>query len=124
MSQVVNINKDDFEYINKITARIPRVVKAELITAYKSEWLRSYDAEEIKHKKENAGRFAANTLIRKLTRRYMETNSTGIPRICGNCEYCLVWQGQRYCDKFKQEIPAEFADKENDCEQYKNEIPF
>lgn len=124
MSQSANINKDDFNYINQVTARIPRVVKAEMVTAYKAEWERAYDAEPIKHRKENAGRFAANTLIRKLARQYMETNETGIPRICDNCDYCLVWQGQRYCDKFKQEIPAEFATKDNDCDAYENAIPF
>ncbi|AIM40748.1 hypothetical protein N22_046 [Idiomarinaceae phage 1N2-2] len=117
-------NKDDREYINRVTARIPRPVKYEMITAYKAEWLRAYDAEQIEHKKDNAGRFAANTLMRKLARKYMETNTTGIPRICGNCDHCQTWQGQHYCNRFKQEIPADYISEENNCEEYQNEVPF
>lgn len=124
MSSNVNTNKDDLNYIKKITERLPRVIKSELVTAYKSEWIKAYDAELLEHRKENAGRFAANTLIRKLVRKYMETNQTGIPRICDNCEHCIVWQGQRYCEKFKQEIPIDFATTENDCAEYQNDIPF
>lgn len=121
---MIEPNHDDIRYIRAVTRRIPDAVKNELHTAYKQAWQDAYGLEHMEHKKENAGRFAANTLIRKLARNYMETGNTGIPRICGNCDKCESWQGQYYCKQFKQEIPAEYINKENDCEQYENAIPF
>ena len=121
---VMHPNNDDRVYVQRVLQRIPVPEQRLICGAYNQAWVDAYNAEPIEHKKDNAGRFAANTLIRKLARQYMEKGSTGIPRICGNCDHCQSWQGQYHCSKFKQEIPVEYVNQENECEQYENAIPF
>ena len=122
--EIIQPNKDDRNYITKVTARMPSDAVRLLESAYCMAWIEAYHSESLEHKKGNAGRFAANTIIRKLAREYMETGNIDIPRICGNCDHCESWQGQYHCNKFNQNIPPEYVTKENDCEQYENAIPF
>mgnify|MGYP001056832978 CR=1 FL=1 len=121
---VIRPNRDDANYVRMVTQRVPADVVNLMHSAYCEAWITAYNDEQLEHKKENAGRFAANTLIRKLARQYMETGSIHIPRICGNCDKCETWNGQYYCHAFEREIPIEFVKQENECEQYENEIPF
>lgn len=121
---VIKPNVDDMRYIKKVVDRIPTDVVNLIHGAYCQAWLDSYHSEPLEHKKENAGRYAANNLIRKLARQYMESGKVDIPRVCGNCDHCESWQGQYYCARFKQEIPVDYVTKENDCDQYENAIPF
>ncbi|MGB3724286.1 MAG: hypothetical protein WA981_00830 [Glaciecola sp.] len=43
------------------------------------------------------------------------------PIICGNCEYLDI---NNMCARFKQQVTNEFINKENDCAEYKNGVPF
>ena len=118
------LNKADMDYIKAMLERLPIDVKRQLIYRYSVEFSYGYMSEPLEHKRENAGRFRANTTLRENVRRYMSEKNAPtwhVPQICGNCDH-LNMQG--VCTKFNEPVPDEYTTKENDCEQYLNSIPF
>lgn len=114
--------RDDAEFIDKITARINQ--KIAIINDYSIFWTKQYNLESEDHKKENCATRQSNIRIRQMVKKAMkgediETESP--PAICGNCEYLNI---DNFCIKYKQPVPNEFISEENNCEHYKNGVPF
>jgi len=116
-------NRADCKFIS---ALLERVEDKHLFTnSYHYTWLYAYEQEPLEQKKENAGWRNANNNIRNEVINYMETGEKPElpepPIVCGNCEFLSI---DNFCFKFKQTVPPEYISKENNCEHYKNGIPF
>ncbi len=117
-----NTYRDDADFISKITDRINE--KLSIINNYSVYWSEGYKLEHEPHKKENYATRQANIRIRKMVNQAMigeKIDSVTPPVICGNCEHLNL---DNFCIKFKQTVPIEFINQENECEQYKNGVPF
>lgn len=58
---------DDVDFIRRCLARIPRQRHREVLGGYRRRWREAFNAEGADHRRENAGRRAANTyLIKRL----------------------------------------------------------
>ena len=116
---------DDWRYLVKLTVRIPNHVVSKLVWLYKIDWIKARELEPVEHKKENAGRFYANSEIRKNVWDYMEAGKEPdceVPRFCINCDHLHMQDGM--CQKYNQAVPEDYQRKDNDCEHFLCQIPF
>ena len=114
--------RDDAEFIANITARMNQ--RLSIINDYSVYWSECYKLEPEPHKKENYATRQANVRIRKMVKQAMmgeQIETVTPPVICGNCEHLTI---DNFCTRFKQTVPTEFINQENECEQYKNGVPF
>lgn len=63
---------DDIKFLYNRLPRIPRQ-RREILQRYWEEWMQGMDNEPVDHKKQNQGRFRANTWIRSLSSRSRDT---------------------------------------------------
>ena len=114
--------RDDVKFIKEITERVDN--KINLINSYSVFWSEIYEQEKESHKKENAAIRQANIRLRQMIKDTMRgeiIETVTPPVICGNCHYLSI---DNMCMAYRQVVPDEFINKENDCEQYKNGVPF
>lgn len=114
--------RDDAEFIEKITARIDQ--KIAIVNDYSIHWSEFHKLEPERHKKENYATRQSNIRIRSMVKKAImgdEIETKEPPVICGNCQHLDI---NNMCIKFKQVVPNEFINQENECEQYKNGVPF
>jgi len=114
--------RDDVAFIKKITARMNK--QLDIINNYSLTWAEKYKEEEQDHKKANFASRFANIRLRQMVKESMKgevIDTVNVPVICGNCEKLTI---DNMCYFYKQHVPNEFIDKENDCDQYKNGVPF
>lgn len=65
--QILNglpLNRDDWKYIDRLLLGRGSQVKLTVLEQYRSEWEAASHAEPLPHRKDNAGRFAANVWLR------------------------------------------------------------
>lgn len=71
LSQNIKLQREDLTFIKKTLKRIPKASHKSVIRRYTEIWISVRDATEstVEVRKNNAGRFAANTWVRGLGRR-------------------------------------------------------
>ena len=123
---------DDKKWLRHIlTDGEPQIVRA-LLLRYADIFLQCSDAEPVKHRKDNAGRRAANTWIRQeidkmrheepeTVKNYRRLLKEPFPKCCHTCEnYDL----QGVCLRYGMEPPEDFAAKTDACADWVEDIPF
>lgn len=114
--------REDAKFIESITERVSE--KQNIINDYSVFWSKQYELEKEPHKKENYAIRQSNIRLRSMINKYMKgekIETVEPPVICGNCHYLDI---DNMCTYYKQVVPSEFINQENECEQYKNGVPF
>lgn len=126
---VVILLRDDKRFLARLLEPLARDAKGRVMWAYRAAWEAGEAEEAVPHKKENAGRRAANLWIRELMMetppavlRYRELIDQGPPRLCHTCDHFDKEDG--HCAHFNATPPADFTATENACDQWVIEIPF
>ncbi len=63
----VKPNKQDLDFLKRNTAGLTKVAKKKIWEMYQRVWLSAAESEPVAWKKENKGRFAANTWLRNIS---------------------------------------------------------
>ena len=126
---MVNLLRDDKRFLARLLEPLTREAKGRVMWAYRAAWEAAEAEEMAPHKKENAGRRAANLWIREMMMetppavlRYRELIEQGPPRFCHTRDHFDKESG--YCAHFDATPPADFTATENACEQWIAEVPF
>jgi hypothetical protein len=126
------LNKDDEQYLVVLLRGIEDFAQAGLLHRYALAWKAAHDAEPASHRKENAGRRAANTIIRQeakamraeepdMVKQYREWQNFGPPPCCHTC---LYYSKEGVCEWHNMTPPAEFTQQIGQCPDWEMEIPF
>lgn len=117
-----SIYREEVKFLTKILERVSN--KGLMLAHYQRAFLDAYNGEPMDHKKENAARFAANTRVRELVKQDIQgipITQIDIPRICGNCQWLDI---NGICASYNQYVPTEYLNEKNECEKYRNGVPF
>jgi hypothetical protein len=125
----VRLLRDDARFLARILGSLSREAQGRVMWAYRAAWADGEAAEPLPHRKENAGRRAANKWVRsvmeapKSVMRYRELIEQGPPQCCHTCDH-FVRENGGLCAKFDQTPPADFAATEGVCPHWLAEVPF
>lgn len=125
------LHRDDLKFFESLTHHAPSDVLLLLRFEYIRAWKAAAAAEPYSHRKDNAGRFAANTMIREDSEnmrardpetlaKYKKLLEQGPPRICCTCEH---YDQNGHCEKLKADPPHDFAQSKC-CDNWEPVIPF
>jgi len=122
----VRLLRDDVRFLSRVLEPLSREAQGRIMWAYRAAWADGEAAEPLPHRKENAGRRAANEWARSIMEipqnvlRYRELIEQGPPQCCHTCDH---FDGDT-CAKFDQTPPADFAATEGACPHWLAEVPF
>jgi len=125
---VVKLLRDDRRFLARLLEPLMREAQGRVMWAYRAAWQDGEAAEPLPHRKENAGRKAANIWVREMMEtpnkvlRYRELIEQGPPRFCHTCDHFDKESG--YCAHFDATPPADFTATENACAHWAVEVPF
>lgn len=99
---------------------------------YALAWKTAMDEERTPHRKENAARRQANTLIRRevrsmrseepeMVKLYREWQNYGPPPCCHTCMY---YSKDGDCEYHMMRPPDDFTQKIGECPSWEMEVPF
>lgn len=94
-------NPEDWAFLRPLVAHAPSNVLPALFCAYLSTWRAAAMKEALPHRKDNAGRRAANSRLRvdshlmmagdtKTRQRYARLVSQGPRQSCATCQHCTL----------------------------------
>ena len=128
---VVRLLRDDARFLARILGSLSREAQGRVMWAYQTAWADGEAAEPLPHRKENAGRRAANEWARSIMEtpqnvlRYRELIEQGPPQCCHTCDHFVRDHAEgAICAKFDQTPPADFAATEGACPHWLAEVPF
>jgi hypothetical protein len=114
------LNRDDIKYLKKMLLGHSHSTKAHLLKAYAMEWINTFNSSDCEISGENKARFAANKKLRLIMSESIPVKE--IPyKCCDNCEHIGA---NNVCAKYQSEVPTEYLQNENNCEDFIYGIPF
>ena len=125
-------HRDDKRYVKIIVDGFPLDVRRALLWGYVTAWEDAEAKEPVPHRRDNAGRRAANEWIRQEAlalrfaepedvKHWREAKHRHAPACCHTCEF---YDQDGHCTVFDQDPPEDFAAMIGACDQWEEEIPF
>lgn len=110
-------------YICQQLANMPDSFKAGVMQEYGRVWIDSANNEPLGHRKDNTGRRAANLYLLDAVENYKMKHKIDyqIAQTCSNCEKLDL---SDVCQVFEQQVPPEYKEQENDCDEWNMGVPF
>lgn len=123
---------DDVRYLRRMLSPLAGRIQYKMLAEYYLIWMLSSEDEATQHRKENAGRRAANEWLTsevnamrekepETVRKYREAMATPIPKCCFTCDH---YGADGKCSVFGMNPPKSFAESLDKCNDWKEELSF